>query len=680
MSQEAFESGMNILQDRSIYEQKLRLFYTMRHDGLPRERKPFPTAADGHYPMIDMTIRRLKPFWVGQVTSGERLCSMISMQDQLDGVTDSAADYLDFTIRQKTSFLRKLRVAIDHMLLKGRGILKITIDPTQEYKIVVEAVDPFFLLMPQEADGFEDADEFIHVRQFTVDSYRRLDARWDTSEQTVQMIRGKPVSQLNVQIDQKRLREGVNYTSNTEQVIVWEHWMKTSGGHTIETYSPLAPTIKLRQNYGNPFKFQKKESIPFFSFEMEVKDEGWYSPRGVAELVAPVEQYMTKLWNEKADAITFANRQIFTGDAETLNSSNYRWVSGEYVPGNIQQVQMRAAPFDFDDEINFAGGIAEQQSQSPDFGIVSNGDSGQTGGKPRTATENNRIGSLQQAGSNDNANMFREDLIKPYKHIWALICQFKERDLSYYAAGQTGKLPPEALHEAYLMEPDGSPDGWNQMARFQKYLSGLQAFQGNPNVDMEPFTKRALNAFDGRLALKAFIPTNLKGASEYEDEALIISSLICPGSGKPSFPATVKPNEDQPSRIKAIIDWIHAAGVKGTPIDPQSKSVLHERLAQRIAILAKQNPAAAKQIQQSLGAMENAPQGGAPASGQPPASPQGSGGAGSSPPKESISINYKDAPDDIKRQMEVAAGFKPSSGIAPNSSIPKPQPPTTPTK
>lgn len=35
------------------------------------------------------------------------------------------------------------------------------------------------------------------------------------------------------------------------------------------------------------------------------------------------------------------------------------------------------------------------------------------------------------------------------------------------------------------------------------------------------------------------------------------------------------------------------------------------------------------------------------------------------PPKESISIAYKDAPEDVKRQMEAAAGFTPSKGISP---------------
>ena len=73
MSSKLFESAHNILLSRLTWESKQRLYYQMRHDGLRRIRKPFPTAADMHYPQIDMAIRRLKPFWMGQVQSGDRL-------------------------------------------------------------------------------------------------------------------------------------------------------------------------------------------------------------------------------------------------------------------------------------------------------------------------------------------------------------------------------------------------------------------------------------------------------------------------------------------------------------------------------------------------------------------------------------------------------------------------------
>lgn len=674
MSIDRFQRGMKILNDRLRYEQKQRAFYEMRHDGLPRLNKPFESAADGHYPLIDMDIRKLKPFWMGQVTSGEKLCAFTSMQSQPSNITDSAMDYFDFLVRQRTQFMRKLREAVDFMLLTGRGILKITVDPLKDYEIVVESKSPFFVLMPQEADNFDDADEFVDVRTFTVESYKRLDARWDTEASTISMIRGKPPNNLNVVVDQIRLREGVNYTADTEKIIVWEHWIKTAGGHTIETYSPLAPTLKLRKTYGNPYRFQGKESIPFFSFQMEVKDPGWYSPRGIAELIAPVEQYMTKLWNEKADAITFANRPLYTGDKEIVNTANYRWAPGEYIPGNIKGVQQSQPPFNFDNELGFANSIAEGQTQSPDFGITQPGKPSETGGKPRTATENERISALQQSGTNDNGLIFREDLIKPYKHIWGLVCQFKDKmDFAFFAAGQLNELPPQALHDMYLIEPDGSPDGWNPTARFQKAEAGMQTFANNPNVNMEPLTKRALMTWDSRLALQAFVPTNEKGANEYQDQAVLIGSCL---AASPPFPVKVKPQDDHISRIKCNLDWIHAAGQLGVPHDPMASQRIQQNTAQHIAFLKQQNPAAAKQVIQMIQQLEQAsgqPGGqngnvqgsgavsnGAPA--QPAGSQPGNGASanGEHPVSESISINFKDLNPDVQNEVLTKIGLQPS--------------------
>lgn len=608
-----------MLTERLVWENKARLFYRMRHDGLPRLNKPFPTASDAHYPAIDMAIRKLKPFFIGQVLAGNKVCSFTSLKPQLDALSQSAADYYDFLTLQRTNFLRELNRCVDFMLLYGRGVMKSTVDPLNKYAIVDQAVNPFFILMPQEADDFEDADQFVHVRPFTVPSYQRLDDRYDKDPSTIAKIRGsKDFQSIGLYNQDVRLREGIALTRQPNQILLWEHYVKTAGGWTVYTYCPMAPDLQLRKPYGVPYKVDNKASLPFFSFPTEIKEEGWYAPRGIAELIAPVEQYLTKLWNEKADAMTFANRPLYTGEKEITNTANFRWAPGEYIPGNIRGVQQTQPPFSFDEELGFAQSIAEQQTQSPDFGIVSPGEPGQTGGKPRTATENQRISALAQSGVSYNGQLFRDPLAKLHRHRWGMVCQFKERDFAFYAAGEISTLPAEALHDQYLITPDGSPEGWNPMARFQKAMGGLQAFSGNPNVDPEVLTQEALMAYDGRIALKAFVPTNIKGASEYEDEAVEINSLLAPGSGKPAFPAQAKPNEDHPSRIKAILDWLHAAGALRTPVDPVAMQRVHQHLAQHLQFLKQQNPKAAQQLIQQIAMMEKA--------GQPIMGPNGAPG------------------------------------------------------
>lgn len=615
-----------MLTSRSVWENKQRLYYQMRHDGLRRAKKPFPMAADGHYPEIDMAIRKAKPFWMGQVVAGDRLAVFTSLkQGDLELAQEAAADYFDFVLTQKSLFLRKLRVAIDEMLLRGRGVIKITVNPLDNYALVVEAINPLYILMPQMADDFSDADEWVHVKHMTVTAYQRLDDRYDKDPLTLAKIKGSEnFENFSTLTEDKRTREGITHTTNAENIIIWEHWTKSSNGWRVNTYSPHAPEKALRDPFCCPYTFAGKPSCPFFSLPMEVKDEGWYSPRGLGELLAPVEQYLTKLWNEKADGMTFANRPLYTGDKEIQNAANYRWAPGEYIPGNIKGVQQGAPPFSYDQEIMFARSIGEQLSQAPDFGIVQPGGQGDAGGKARTATENQRIAALTQAGSNDNAIIFRERLADIYKHIWGLMLMFKAKDLTYYAAGEIGTLPEQALHDAYLITPDGSPDGWNRVARFQKAVGRMQVFTGNPNVNMEVLTRDALAADDARIAQKAFIPTNAKGASETEDEAIEIVALV---SG---FPMSVKPGEDHAARIKILVGWLMAQSQKGMPVDPTARQRVQEHLAVHWQYLQKTQPQAAKQLAMEILQMEQGMQPQPQPQGQPMPMPA-PGGASNQP-------------------------------------------------
>ena len=576
---------------RLPWEQKQRVYSTMRHEGLRRRNKPFPTAADGHYPEIDMAIRKQKPFWLGQVMSGRRLGSFISLRDQLETLAEAAADWFHFQVFQRSNFIQKIRVVVDTFLLRGRGVLKVTTDPFDGHALVVEAIDPMFLLVPESATDLDDADEFVHVQHWSVPKYE-ANRRFDQSRETIQAIRGSTeTDSMAIYLLDKSLREGITHSTNENQIVIWEHWVKTANGYTVYTYSPQDPEREIRAPYGCAYRDAKgKVSLPFVSFAAEVKDEGWYSPRGLGELLAPVEQYLTKLWNEKADGMTFSNQPVLTADGEIPNVANIRWRPGEIIPMNLRGVQMPAPPFSYDQELMFARGIGEQQAMTPDFGITGVGE----GGRPRTATENDRISALQSAGMNDNAMMFRDSLTKVYRHIWNLLVQFKGGDFSYYAAGKVGALPEDALHGEYLIFPDGSPDGWNRNQRMQIALARMQAYVGNPNVSMEELTKEALSADDPRLALKAFLPTNQKASSEAEDEAMEILVL------EEGFPAAVTAGEDHATRILVDFGWLMKQAQTGAALDPTARQRVQEHMGVHFQYLAKTDPAAAKALAQKI--------------------------------------------------------------------------------
>lgn len=672
-----FESASEILNQRTAWEAKYRKAYKMRHDGLERQ-KTADWQADGHSKTIDRAVRKGKPYDIGQVTAGDRIWNFTSLQDQLEDMTESAANYQDFKIRNQTDFFRKYRVMVDYRRLHGFGLLKCFIDPLQGFKIIFEAIDPMFLLMAESAKGFEDADEWVHVRTMSVAAYKRLDKRWTTDADTIQKIKGNSdYLSLGIAEQQKRQREGITWIRNDKNILIWEHWVRTGSGHSISYYSPMAPDIALRRTHGNPYKFNGNPSIPFFYFPFEVKDEGWYSSRGLGELLDVQEQHETMLLNLQADNMILRNRILFTSKQQIQNTANIRFEDGSFVGGGIEAVQLGGTPVGHEEALMQSRQTSEEISQAPDTGITSK--EGRPG-KPETAAFQNRVASIQNVSTDDNGWLLREDLLKLGQHIWGMICQFpadkKDVDFTYITAKKIKKLPQEVLHEKYLISIDGSPDGWNKGARIQKAVAKEQTFRGNPNVNQERLTKDTLAAFDGADVINLFVPTNERTASEAQDEFETINSIVCPAGNLPTMLPTVKPNQDQAARLQGAHTWLQEAFQMKTPVSPIAQKMLMQLIGERLELLKKTNPPQAAQIAKAFMELEqqHAQQltGGQPPGGTPP-----SPGAGPSAPPQSDpnaikpSMNYKDTPEDVKRQIESKAGFTPST------LPPKPEPEPT---
>ena len=589
--------GFQILAERSVWERKQRLYYQMRHDGLRRLNKPGPWAADQHLPLVDMCITDLKPFWSAQIFGGERLCDFVAMREQLRDMTQSAAEFHDFELRHKSNMRKAMETMLDTMLLRGRGIILATTDPFDGHAIRFKAIDPQYILMGQDFDDFDDADEWIYVQSLTVSQYKR-NRNYNQAPDVLAAIRGRKDFNFNsIELD-KQVREGVTHSYRDNQIILWHHWQRTDGGWTINTFSPQATDKVIRQPYGCPYKVAGKASCPFFSFTMEVKDEGWYSPRGIAELNAAFEAYACTLWNHKTDAMKFGNTPLFTSDKEIPNSANIRFNPGEFIPGNIKAVEMPQPAISFDQEIAFARGISEQRAKVPDFGIQDNAGSAQ-GGKPRTATENYRIAGLQNVGADYNGEVFRSTrLQKLYRHTWGLMLQFKRASLTYFVAEDLKTLPEQALHDEYLVIPTGGPA--NKIEKMNRAGTRYQLFFGKPNINQDELAKDVLASDDSRLVRRLLIPQDQKAASEEYQEVLNIGALML------GYPVPVSPDEDHLTRIKTLLDFLHKQQATGAVIDPLAVQRIHEHLAGHMQMLQKMNPDATRQIKAAIGQVEQA--------------------------------------------------------------------------
>jgi len=616
-TRELFAAAWQLLSDRNVWESKQRRFYVARHDGIRRRHKPFPTAADLHLALIDEKVNQKKAFTLAQVLGAPKLGTFISMRQQLAETTQSASDFFDFELKHRSNLLDILDTVVDTMWLRGRGIIKAYVDPWDDYKIVHESVDPLFIIMNDSANDFSDADEWVHVRQISVNKFK-CDRRYFNRTITpmddrelhnkIELIRGgkSALDRLKtqrgrdfdeIQLD-KEVREGITHSNSSDTIIIWEHYVRTMGGITVYSYCPVAMDVEIRKPFGVPYKVGGRVSEGFFSFPAERKDEGWYSPRGVAEKVFDKEIYACKVWNAKADAMTFFNTPMLTSEVPLQNPANYRMVPGEYMPGNVRPIQFGQPAISFDQEIAFARGEAELDSQSVDIGIEKPNN---RSGDKRTAKEVGVASSLAQVGQNYAGGLFMKCMAKLLAFDWNLCLQYKRKKLTYFVSDDLQTLPEQALHDEYLITPGGSPEDWDKTQKIQRALNRLETLKGAPNVNQDELVRDLLTADDARLVKRLLMPQAQKAASEAEDEAMEIVIMT------DGFPAMVKPGEDHLTRIKVLLGWMQKQGMTRQPVDPIAKQRIHEHLATHMKFLQQLQPQAYKALMQQIRQQEQQP-------------------------------------------------------------------------
>lgn len=614
---ELFSRGFHILTDRIMWEERQRKWYLMRHDGLRRRNKPFPSAADLHLKLVDEKVNQKKAFTLAQAFGQPDLATFVCMKQQLADMTMSAQQFFSFELKHRSNLMRTLMTCVDTMWLRGRGIIKAYVDPFNDYRIVHENVDPLYLLMPDDVNGFEDSYEWIHVRQMNVAKFKQ-DRRYCQQYRESGEIDGRVLKKLCggpdaadrlrtqrgrdfdlIQLD-KELREGYTHSNNSDTIIIWEHYIRTMGGLTVYSYCPCATDIEVRQPYGVPYKVDGRVSPGFFSFVAEVKDEGWYSPRGVAEKIADNEIYGCKVWNAKADAMTFYTTPQYIAAVGVQNPGNYRVAPGEVLPPGITPQQPFNPPVAFDQEINFARQEAELSAQTPDMGIQGQK---QQGHQHRTAKEISVAASIGQVATTNEGMIFKDDLSKLYAHDWGLMLQYKRKQLTFFVTDDCKVAPEAALHGEYLIMAGGATDDWDKNQRVQRASERYQALVGKPNVDQDELLTELLSADDARLVKKLVVPGKQRTGSEAADENTEINDM-CPGPNRPSFPIQAQPQQDHFTRIQTILAWLDAANKMGTPTSQPEKQRLFQHLSQHLQFLKKQNPEQYKQVEMMIRKME----------------------------------------------------------------------------
>ena len=554
------------LAKRTAWEQRQTMWYEMRHSGLRRKNKPWPNASDLHWPLIDTNIEKLKPTLFQQIVGMDVVSSFIPMRQQLASFTTTAEQWFDFKIKEKTNLTLEALSWIDNCLVSGRAVMKCYWD-VERKQVRFDAVNPMFIIVPGYTTDLQSADRIVHVMPMSEAAYISS-GRYESGKETLKKIKssaGDTDAGSDEQRQTRQTREGLTHDPEGEKIIVWEVYERTGLKWTVTTYSPVDPEIDLREPMELPYDHNK---APFVDYCYEVKDKGWYSPRGVCEILAPFEMSLCNTWNHKHDAMALFNKPMFRAERDIPNSTNIRALPGQILPFGVAPIQMPQPPISFDQEMISVRQVAEQRIGNPDYGM------GQVinASNRRTATEIESINSQTAQTGDLRARLFRIALAELYKQAWGLYLQYDKKDLQFRYLQDSQEIDPEALHDEYFLEPKGGVDQVSKQFLLQKAVQRKQIFAQSPWINQAELDKSILELDDPSLIKRVFKDPNEKMQDQAEDEMRGIPAMLV-GS-----PLRVQQGQDYMTRINVIMQYMQKEAGTGRQLPPEGVQRLMERL------------------------------------------------------------------------------------------------------
>lgn len=570
------------IQKRNLWEQKIQKFYRMRHDG-ERRKKREPWQADMHYPLIDGSIEKHKPFYFQQLYGTELIASFVSLKEQDNKSTMLASQWFDWSLKQKSNLEMEMLTCIDHMLLSGKGILKIFWDPEKK-SVWYRAIDPFYLIVPSRTSELAEADRVCHVQHYSVEAYKRLKKFEYNCDATLigELLDKSGANSNNSSKDsEKQDREGLTICSDDDTIIVWEVYERKEDDWIVHTFSPSKPDFQLRKTFKVPYLRNGKPFLPFVEFQCEVKDKGYYSSRGLSEILAPHEAALNKNWNEKLDAMTMYNRPLLWTESNSItNTGNLKLVPGQISQFQINRVQMGEPPFSFDQEMINTRMVAEYRAGMPDFGLGQQTNQG----KSRTATEVSNITSLMGQNIDLRARIFRKAEAVLFDYSWSILLQYAKESLRFMFDEEMQELPIIALHGDYLIQPNGSSDNYNKSLYQQRAFARFQMFNGDPFIDQGELRKATLEADDPRLVKRLFINAGSQAAMQAEDQADEITRMMI------GFPSQVRPNDDDAVHLITLSQFVQRRIKMREGLTAEQASLFLKHGEPHLLQLKKKNP------------------------------------------------------------------------------------------
>ena len=496
---ELYEDICNDLEDRQPWEGRQVLWGKMRGAGVKRTRKPWAGAADMHVPIGDTIVNKLKAYYIQWIFGPELLASFYALEDQGDSYTDSVAQWFDYQVRECSNFSTMAICAVDSLLQNGMGFSKQYWDSGKE-RLAFASIHPYFIIVPPWTQELAEADRVVHVMHMSEDEYlRNAEAKgYNTDDTFVESIKGEGKPDQRYE-ESRYTAEGLSYSRLKDLIILWEVYLRQSDGQIeVQTFSPLQPDEPARQPFKLPYQHKQ---IPIVQLPYELLDAGFFSSRGVMELTQMYEASACKMWNEKLDFMSIANRPVLSTQGGSINAQNIRWEPGAVYDSVLQLVQQPPPPVDFDKEIQSNRSFAEQRVGIPDFGI---GDQADSQGKNKTATETNAITQVMQQSNDLRARVTKNAITQVFEQAWSILRQYKKDDLDYFWRKRRITLDDAAFDNAYVLRPNGSVDGYSREREIQKLMQLRQLAQGSPWIKLPEVDRKIIELMDSSWIMQIF--------------------------------------------------------------------------------------------------------------------------------------------------------------------------------
>jgi hypothetical protein len=570
--EELYAEIVEDLEDRSSWESRQILWSKMRGQGVGRPNRPWPGAANVHVPIADTLIGKLKPYYLVWVMGPELLASFYSLEEQGDSYTDAVSQWFDYKVREGSNFGDSLICVIDSLLQNGLGVLKTYWD-VKANRIAYASIHPYFIIVPPySVADFRAADRVVHVMQYSRAEYEREGEKkgFNVDPHFIDLItgEGKPDPKYS---EHRYTAEGLSYSRLSDLIVLWEVYIRESDGQiTVKTFSPMQPDEPARGDFRLPYEHRE---MPFVAFPYEMTDGTYYSSRGVCELVQMYEASACKVWNEKLDYMSISNRPVLSTQGGSINAQSIRFEPGAVYDSVLQLVEQPPPPVSFDVEINQTRSFAEQRVGIPDFGV---GDPGRPQQQNKTATETNVITNVMQQSNDLRARILKGCVTRVFEQSWAILKQYDRDSLDYFWRKQRVTLDDAAFDNKYVLQPNGSVDGYSREKEIQKLMQLRQLSAGAPWIKTPEIDRKIVELMDAQWVSEVYEEPQDMQAGEQEEQA-IENSLMLDG-----FLPRVMPNDDHLVHLQICDGFIQWRGQQGQQIAPSLMPIFLQHMGMHI--------------------------------------------------------------------------------------------------